>query len=92
MLQDIQEVLLMLKRIKQYFCPHNHIETRSETGLIAVDNGYFFVKTLIRCTKCKKSFDRHPKEMCCYVMHIQYELIRKCIIDKINNDIKVAKQ
>lgn len=76
----------MLKRIKQYFCTHNSISIRSETGLVAVDNGYFFVKTIVTCANCKKSFQQHPHEKCCYVMHIQYEMIKECIISRIKSN------
>jgi hypothetical protein len=82
----------MLTRLKQYFCNHNSIETKTETGLNAINNGYFFVKTLIYCTQCKKSFPQHPNQMCCYVMHIQHELIRECIVTNMVNKIKESKQ
>lgn len=59
----------MLSRIKQLICNHS-IETKSETGLGAINNGYFFVKTLISCAKCKKAFAQHPRQDCCYVRHI----------------------
>lgn len=82
----------MRARIKQLFCSHESIETKSETGLNAVDQGYFFVKTLISCARCKKSFPQHPRAQCCYVMHIQYEMIKECIINKVANQIKASKQ
>lgn len=85
MLQDIQEVLLMLTRIKQYFCGHDRIETRSETGLSEAEKGWFFVKTLISCTKCGKSFAQHPRASCCYVMHLQNEMIKEWILSRLKN-------
>lgn len=82
----------MLTMIKQFLCTHNEIETKSETGLNAIDRGYFFVKTLISCAKCKKSFQQHPRMQCCYVMHLQHEMIREAIFNKVANQIKAAKQ
>lgn len=82
----------MLKIIKQFFCSHNSIETTSESGLNAIDQGYFFVKTLISCSKCGKSFAQHPRQMCCYVMHLQYEMIRECILNRVTNQMKAFKQ
>jgi hypothetical protein len=82
----------MLTRIKQCFCNHNSIETKTETGIDAIKNGYFFVKTLIYCRECKKSFPQHPRSMCCYVMHLQHEIIREVIINKMIDQIKVVKQ
>lgn len=82
----------MLARIKQLFCNHESIDTKSEVGLNAVEKGYFIVKTLISCNKCKKSFQQHPHAMCCYVMHMQHEMIKEAIFNNGINQIKSAKQ
>lgn len=87
----------MLTLIKQIFCRHQSIRTTSESGINAIGQGYFFVKTMIVCSDCKKSFPRHPRELCCHVMHINHETIRDCIAtyhanqfrDMQNSQIKV---
>lgn len=82
----------MLRIIKKYFCNHDEIETKSETSLNSANNGFFIVKTYIICNKCKKQFRRNKNEMCCHVMHIQYELIKECIQNQIKNQIKQCNQ
>ncbi len=63
----------MIKRLKQLICLHE-IETKTESWSPA---HIFIVKTLIYCIKCEKTFSQHPGANCCYVQHIQNQLMQE---------------
>lgn len=69
----------MKKFLKQIFCSHPDITTKTESYS---PEHVFIVKTIIQCNKCEKTFAQHPNSQCCYVMHLQSELMRDYWINK----------
>ena len=70
----------MRKFLKRLFCRHVYIKTITDSTLADL----LIIKTLIKCENCDKSFAQHPSASCCYVAHIQYEIMREHFIKEYN--------
>lgn len=71
----------MKKMIKQLFCDHE-ILTKTETSY---PPPALIIKTVIQCTKCKKTFPIRPDMNCCHVQHIQHEIVQEYFYSQFNN-------
>jgi len=72
----------MLSLIKQYFCRHADITTKTESWS---PDHCFIVKSLIQCNSCKKTFPQHPNAKCCHVEHIHSQLLFEYWMEKLRS-------
>lgn len=68
----------MNKFLKQIFCSHQSITTKTETFF----GRPLIIKTLIQCENCLKSFYQHPRAECCHVKHLHSQIIYEEFINK----------
>jgi len=67
----------MKNLIKQFLCTHKNIATITETN---IESPMLIIKTLIQCSQCRKTFIQHPDQLCCYIYHIQHEIMQEQVI------------
>ncbi len=72
----------MIKIIKQWLCRHECIETKTESSS---PEHVFIIKTIIQCMRCDKTFAQHPNAICCYVQHVQSNIMQDYWINKFRN-------
>jgi hypothetical protein len=70
----------MKKLIKQLFCRHEDITTKTESY---TPDHVFIVKSIIQCNSCEKTFAMHPHAQCCHVQHIHSQIIYDYWVNKV---------
>jgi hypothetical protein len=72
----------MKKLIKQLFCRHTSIETKTESS---TPEHIFIVKSIIQCRDCEKTFAQHPHANCCHVNHLHSQILYEYWVNKVKS-------
>jgi hypothetical protein len=84
----------MMNRItlyfKQRYCDHsitNDLQTQIvRNGLLPQGGPLLIVSAIIKCTKCNKTFPLPNNHPCCYMRHLQGEMLKEQFIQLIKNN------